>query len=154
MKTNAIRILEARYISHEIVTYACDDEHIDAVSVAQSIGAPEEQVFKTLVARGDKTGVLVFCIPGNFELHLKKAATVSGNKSIEMVKAKELLPLTGYIRGGCSPVGMKKPFPTWIDETAILHERIYVSAGVRGTQMLLDPHELLLLVDGSFADLV
>ncbi len=152
MKTNALRILEANYIPHEQISYACDDEEIDAISVADKIGAEHEQVFKTLVARGDKTGIVVFCIPGSFELDLKKAAGVSGNKSIEMVKAKELLPLTGYIRGGCSPVGMKKPYPTWIDETALLYERIYVSAGVRGMQMLVAPQDLAQLVGAEFVD--
>lgn len=152
MKTNALRILEARYIPHEQVSYDSSDEEIDAVSVADKIGAEHEQVFKTLVARGDKAGIVVFCIPGPFELDLKKAASVSGNKSIEMVKTKELLPLTGYIRGGCSPVGMKKLYPTWIDETALLHERIYVSAGVRGMQMLLAPQDLAALVEAEFAD--
>jgi Cys-tRNA(Pro)/Cys-tRNA(Cys) deacylase len=152
MKTNALRILEAKYIPHEQISYDCDDEEIDAVSVADKIGAEHEQVFKTLVARGDKTGIVVFCIPGPFELDLKKAASISGNKSIEMVKAKELLPLTGYIRGGCSPVGMKKLYPTWIDETALLYERIYVSAGVRGMQMLLAPQDLTQLLGAEFAE--
>ncbi len=118
MKTNAVRRLEALGVAHETVEYEVDEEALDAVSVARKIGADADGVFKTLVARGDKTGVVVFCIPGPAELHLKKAAAVSGNKSLEMVKAKELLPLTGYIRGGCSPVGMKKEYPTYIDETA------------------------------------
>ncbi len=153
MKTNATRILEARHIPHEQITYDSSDGEIDAISVAEKIGAEHEQVFKTLVARGDKTGIVVFCIPGPFDLDLKKAASVSGNKKVEMIRAKELLPLTGYIRGGCSPIGMKKQFPTWIDETALLFDRIHVSAGAHGAQILLSPQDLAELVEARFADI-
>lgn len=153
MKTNATRILEARHIPHEQISYDSSDGLIDAIAVADKIAAPHEQVFKTLVTRGDKTGLCVFCIPGPYELDLKKAAAASGNKKVEMIHVRELLPLTGYIRGGCSPIGMKKQFPTWIDETAQLHDRIYVSAGAHGAQLLIDPSHLADLIGASFADL-
>lgn len=153
MKTNAIRILESKGIVHRTITYDYDEVNLDAIHVADSIGAPAETVFKTLVARNDRNEVIVFVIPGNFELNLKKAATASHSKSVEMLKVKELLPITGYVRGGCSPIGMKKLFPTFIDETAQLHERIYVSAGMRGMQVCLSPLDLLSAVEGRFADL-
>ena len=153
MKTNATRILEAQHIPHEQITYDSTDGEIDAISVADKIGAEHEQVFKTLVARGDKTGVVVFCIPGPFDLDLKKAARASGNKKVEMIAVKELLPLTGYIRGGCSPVGMKKLYPTYIDEAALLFERIHVSAGAHGAQILLAPQHLAGLIEAEFAEL-
>lgn len=154
MKTNAVRRLEALGVAHETVEYEVDEEALDAVSVARKIGADADGVFKTLVARGDRTGIVVFCVPGPAELHLKKAAAASGNKSLEMVKAKELLPLTGYIRGGCSPVGMKKEYPTYIDETAQLFVRIHVSAGVRGMQLLIAPDDLVRAVGASYADVI
>ncbi len=154
MKTNAIRILESEKIIHSAVEYESNDEEIDAISVANKIKAEPETVFKTLVARNEANELLVFVIPGNFELNLKKAAKASGSKSIEMIKVKELQPLTGYIRGGCSPIGMKKLFPTFIDETALLNEQIYVSAGVRGMQIHLNPQDLKDVVKGDFADLI
>jgi Cys-tRNA(Pro)/Cys-tRNA(Cys) deacylase len=153
LKTNAIRILESKEIAHATATYDYDEENLDAVGVGDSIGAPAETVFKTLVARNNRNEIMVFVVPGNFELNLKKAAISSHSKSIEMLKVKELLPVTGYIRGGCSPIGMKKFFPTFIDETAQLHDKIYVSAGVRGTQICLSPLDLLNVVQGTFADL-
>ena len=153
MKTNAIRIIESKGIAHSLVVYDYDEENLDAVSVADSIGALPETVLKTLVARNEKNIVLVFVIPANFELNLKKAAMASHSRSVEMLKVKELLPVTGYIRGGCSPIGMKKFFPTFIDETAQLHDRIYVSAGVRGMQVCISPMDLLNAVEGVFADL-
>ena len=153
-KTNAIRILEARDILFETVSYEVDESDLTGETVAAKVGADPDTVFKTLVCIGDKTGHVVFCIPVTTELDLKKAASASGNKKVEMIKAKDLFPLTGYLRGGCSPVGMKKPFPTYIDETAQLFERIFVSAGVRGTQMKLSPDELLSVVGAAFADLV
>ncbi len=152
-KTNAVRILESLHIEHKVFEYESDDEALDAVTVAGKIGAAPESVFKTLVARGDKTGIGVFCIPGNFDLDLKKAAAVSGNKKIEMIQVKELLPLTGYIRGGCSPIGMKKRYPTYIDETALLHDEIFVSAGVRGQQLRIAPGLLAQAAEAEFADL-
>lgn len=153
-KTNAVRILEAARISHSTSSYDYNEDELDAISVADKIGADHDSVFKTLVARGDKTGVVVFCIPAGTELNLKKAAQASGNKSVEMIKLKELQPLTGYIRGGCSPIGMKKNFPTYIDETAQLFDQIYVSAGVRGMQVKLSPLDLVKIAEGEFADLV
>ena len=153
-KTNALRILESAGIEISTANYEVDEESLDAVTVAHKIGAEPETVFKTLVAHGDRTGHLVFVIPGNFELDLKKCAAVSGNKKIEMIKVKELLPLTGYIRGGCSPVGMKKQFPTYIDETAQLCDWIYVSAGVRGTQVRIRPADLVGVTGASYADLI
>jgi Cys-tRNA(Pro)/Cys-tRNA(Cys) deacylase len=153
MKTNAIRILESKKISHATIEYEFNEEEIDAVSVAKKIGLDSEVVFKTLVARNDKNELFVFVIPGSFELNLKKAAAASGSKKIEMIKVKELQPLTGYIRGGCSPVGMKKLFPTFIDETAQLHDEIYVSAGMRGMQVKLSPLDLAGAIGAGFADL-
>ena len=153
-KTNALRILESHSIEFDTTEYGVDEDNLDAISVARKIGAEPERVFKTLVARGDKTGVCVFVIPGPFELNLKKAATASGNKSVELIALRELTPLTGYIRGGCSPIGMKKPYPTWIDETAQLFDRIYASAGVRGLQMHLAPADLLRAIGAEWGDLV
>lgn len=153
-KTNAIRILEANGIHHKVITYNFSDDEIDAISVAGKIGAGTETVFKTLVTQGDKNGINIFCIPAISELNLKKAANVSHNKSIEMIKAKDLLPLTGYIRGGCSPIGMKKSYPTFIDETAQLYKEIYISGGVRGMQVKLSPFDLIDLIDAKFEDLV
>ena len=152
-KTNAVRILESLHITHRMHEYECDDDSIDAISVAHTLGAEEEAVFKTLVTHGDENGYNVFCIPGNFDLNLKKGAAVSGNKKIELVHVKELLPITGYIRGGCSPIGMKKHFPTYIDETALLFDGIYVSAGVRGKQIFINPNDLCEAIEATFADL-
>lgn len=154
MKTNAIRILETKEIPHTTAQYEYDEDDLNAVTVANSIGVAPETVFKTLVARSEKNQIIVFVIPGNFELNLKKAAVSSHSKNVEMVKVKELFPLTGYIRGGCSPIGMKKQFPTYIDETAQLYENIYVSAGVRGTQVSLSPLGLASVIKASFADLI
>ncbi|MFA7420440.1 MAG: Cys-tRNA(Pro) deacylase [Melioribacteraceae bacterium] len=154
MKTNAVRILEAKNIAHSTFEYESDENEIDAVSVALKINAEPETVFKTLVARNEKNELLVFVIPGNFELNLKKAAKASNSKSIELIKVKELQPLTGYIRGGCSPIGMKKLFPTYIDETAQLHTKIYCSAGVRGMQLFLSPIDLAAVVEADFCDII
>lgn len=153
-KTNAIRILELKGIEFQTVKYDFNENELDAASVAKKVKAEPETVFKTLVARGNKTGINVFCIPGNYELNLKKAAKVSGNKSIELVKVKELLPLTSYIRGGCSPIGMKKKYPTFIDETAQLFEKIYISAGVIGTQIIISPNQLSELIGSEYVDLI
>lgn len=153
-KTNAIRILESSNVEFELFEYEYNEDEIDAVSVAGKINAPPDMVFKTLVATGDKTGYVVFVIPGNAELNLKKAAKVSGNKSVEMIKAKDLLNVTGYIRGGCSAVGMIKKFPTYIEETSQLFDKIYASPGVRGMQMKLSPYDLAKVTDAEFADLI
>ncbi|BDQ03852.1 Cys-tRNA(Pro) deacylase [Ignavibacterium sp.] len=153
-KTNAIRILETHNISFDVKEYQVDENDLSGETVAEKIGADHEEVFKTLVAKGDKESYCVFCIPVNFELNLKKAAKASGNKNVELIKVKELFPLTGYVRGGCSPIGMKKLFPTFIDETAQLFERIYISAGVRGMQIHINPEDLKNLIEAEFADLI
>ena len=153
-KTNAIRILESHKIKFETVSYEVDEKDLSGETVALKVGVDPETVFKTLVCIGDKTGNIVFCIPVTQELNLKKAAFASENKKVEMIKLNDLLPLTGYVRGGCSPIGMKKQFPTYIDETAQLFENIFVSAGVRGTQMKLSPDDLIKIVNGGYADLI
>ena len=153
-KTNVIRLLEANKISHTTHSYQVDEEDLSGITVAKKISAEPESVFKTLVAYGDKNSVIVFCIPVTEELNLKKAAFASGNKKIEMIKVRYLLSLTGYIRGGCSPIGMKKKFPTFIDETAQIFDKVYVSAGVRGTQVCLSPIDLVKFVEAEFADLI
>jgi Cys-tRNA(Pro)/Cys-tRNA(Cys) deacylase len=153
-KTNAIRFLEMHDIVFESVSYEVDENDFSGEAVAQKVGADPDTVFKTLVCRGDKTVHVVFCIPVTTDLDLKKAASASGNKKVEMIKVKDLFPLTGYYRGGCSPVGMKKQLPTYIDETAQLFDKIYVSAGVRGQQMRLSPDDLLNTVGAAYADLI
>ncbi len=153
-KTNAIRAVEKAKIGCREAVYEYDEHDLSGLHAARAVGLPAEQVFKTLVTRGDKTGINVFCIPVCCELDLKKAAKVSGNKKIEMVAVKELLGLTGYIRGGCSPVGMKKKYPTFIDETATLWPEIAVSAGARGHQMILPPEPLARLVEAQFEDII
>lgn len=152
-KTNAIRLLEASTISFETKEYSWNEEELDAVSVAKKIGAEPERVFKTLVARTEKNEIIVLIIPGNFDLDLKKAATAAKTKKVELIKVKELLPLTGYVRGGCSPIGMKKHYRTFLDETAQLFEAIYVSAGIRGTQIFLAPDDLLDSTEANYAEL-
>ena len=152
-KTNAIRILESKGIKHSVFSYEFNEDEIDAISVVRKIGAEPESVFKTLVTLGDKNGINIFCIPANTELNLKKAAKVSRNKNIEMIKLKDILAITGYIRGGCSPIGMKKNYPTYIDETALLLEEIYISAGIRGMQIKLSPNDLINLIEADFADI-
>lgn len=146
-------MLETAGIETEVFEYEVDESDLSGVHVAQVLGADPDSVFKTLVCRGDKNGINVFIIPVAAELDLKKCAAVSKNKRVEMIQVKELLSLTGYIRGGCSPVGMKKKYPTYFDETAIVFDKIYVSAGQRGMQMKLNPEELASFVDGVFADL-
>lgn len=153
-KTNAMRLLEQSKITFEIAQYEVDESDLNGMHAAEGVGMPPEQVYKTLVARGDKKGHLVFCIPVCCELDLKKAAKAAGDKKVELIAVKELLPLTGYIRGGCSPVGMKKKFPTFFEETAQLYDIIAVSAGVRGTQMLLSPDDLATYTTATYGDLV
>lgn len=152
-KTNVVRLLEAASIPFETMEYAVTEDDLSGVTVAKKTGLEPERVFKTLVAVGDKKGIAVFCIPCNTELDLKKAAIVSGNKKVEMLKLSELLPTTGYIRGGCSPVGMKKLYPTYIHESAQSLDKIYVSAGVRGAQVILSPTDLASFIGADFADL-
>ena len=151
-KTNAARLLDAASINYELIPYEVDETDLGAQHIADQLGEDIEQVFKTLVLQGDKTGHFVCVIPGAEEVDLKKAARVSGNK-VDLIPMKELLPTTGYIRGGCSPVGMKKPFPTFIDETCILHDYIYVSAGVRGLQFKINPETLVAFVGAEIVDL-
>lgn len=148
-KTNAARLLDAAGIVYGLVPYEVDEENLAAEHVAEQLGEDIEQVFKTLVLRGDRTGFFVCVIPGNFEVDLKVAARISGNKNCEMIHVRELLPTTGYIRGGCSPIGMKKPFPTYIHESALLYDYIYVSAGVRGLQLKINPEDLISFVGAS-----
>lgn len=152
-RTNAIRLVTQAGIFCEEAFYDYDENDLSGTHAAKAVGMPEEQVFKTLVARGEKTGIHVFCIPVYCELDLKKAAAVTGEKSIELVAVKELLPLTGYIRGGCSPVGMKKKYPTHFDEVCTLFDKIAVSAGERGHQMILPPLALVELVGGQICDI-
>lgn len=152
-KTNVIRLLETSHIPHDIKTYHVDENDLSGLSVAEKIGAEVEIVFKTLVAEGDKTGIIVFCVPVNSELNLKKAATVSRNKKVELIPTKNLLAVTGYIRGGCSPIGMKKKYPVFIDETAQLFDKIYFSAGIRGMQVGIHPDDLQKITIFVFADL-
>ena len=153
-KTNAIRLIEQAGIPCLEAFYEFDEKDLSGIHAAHAVGLPEEQVFKTLVARGDKSGINVFCIPVCFELDLKKAAKATGDKRIEMVQVKDLLSLTGYIRGGCSPVGMKKKYPTYMDETCQLHDVIAVSAGELGHQMILSPIRLAQYVGSEFVDLI
>lgn len=142
-KTNAARLLDAAGIKYELVPYSYSEEDLSAESVAAELNEPIEQVFKTLVLRGDKTKEFVCVIPGDMEVDLKVAAKISGNKNCEMLHVKDLLPTTGYIRGGCSPIGMKKPFPTFIHESALLYDYIYISAGKRGLQIKINPQALI-----------
>lgn len=142
-KTNAARLLDAAGIEYELVPYSYSEEDLSAESVAAELNEPIEQVFKTLVLRGDKTKEFVCVIPGDMEVDLKVAAKISGNKNCEMLHVKDLLPTTGYIRGGCSPIGMKKPFPTFIHESALLYDYIYISAGKRGLQIKINPQALI-----------
>ena len=148
-KTNAARMLDSAGIHYELREYQVDENDLSAPHVAEAIGMPPDQVFKTLVARGDRTGVLLACIPANTELDLKALASASGNKKVELVAMKEVLPLTGYIRGGVSPLGTRKPYPVYLDETADVWDLISVSAGLRGCQLLLAPGDLARVVDAQ-----
>ena len=148
-KTNAARLLDAAGVAYTLVPYEVDEEHLEASHVAAELGEDLDRVFKTLVLRGDRGGLFVCVIPGSLEVDLKVAARISGNKSCAMIHVKELLPLTGYIRGGCSPIGMKKPLPTFIHESALLWDTIYVSAGVRGLQLCIAPQDLISFVGAS-----
>ena len=153
-KTNAARILDRLKISYELKEYLVDLDDLSAVNVAQKVGMPVEMVFKTLVVRGDKTGVLMACIPGNAELHLKQLAAVSGNKKVEMVHLREVLGLTGYVRGGCSPLGAKKEYPVYLDKSSEDCEIIAISAGIRGQQILLSPTDLITAVKATVSNIV
>ena len=153
-KTNSVRILDSKSIVYKLVEYEVDETDLSATTLAKKIGEDIKQIFKTLVLRGDKTGVFVCVIPGNTEVDLKKAARISGNKNCAMVQQKELLSLTGYIRGGCSPIGMKKPYPNYIHETCELFDHIFVSAGQRGLQFKINPEDLIKVTGSVVCDLV
>ena len=153
-KTNAMRLLDAANIPFTLFEYPSDDPKQTAEDVARYVGLPPEQVFKTLTVRGEKRGILVFCIPANASLNLKKAAAAAGYKKLEMLPQKELLGATGYIHGGCSPIGMKKKYPTYIDETCILFDEITVSAGARGAQLLIGVDALIGYVGAEVADVI
>ena len=151
-KTNAARLLDKAKISYNLIPYEFDENDLAAQHVADSLGQDIAKVFKTLVLHGDKTGYIVCVIPGDKEVDLKGLAKVSGNKKVEMIPMKDLLSVTGYIRGGCSPIGMKKRFPTYFHSTAVDHDVIYVSAGVRGLQIEIDPHALIRFVQAAVAE--
>ena len=153
MKTIAARILDQLNIPYELRAYEVNEDELDAVSVARKVKLPPAAVFKTLVARGDKTGVMMALVAADAELDLKKLATISGNKKIELVAVKELLGLTGYIRGGCSPLGAKKKYPVIIDETVILSEQVSISAGQRGLQLIVAPDDLQRATEATLADI-
>ncbi len=153
-KTNAVRLVEQAKIPCQEAFYAFDENDLNGNHAAEALGFPPEQVYKTLVARGSRTGINVFCIPVSCELDLKKAAKAAGDKDMAMVPVKELLGLTGYIRGGCSPVGMKKKYPTFFEESCQLFEQIAVSAGERGHQMIVPTNELIGLVQGTLVDII
>ena len=152
-KTNAMRMLDAAKIPYRPLEYEVDESDLSGMHIAETLGFPPEKMFKTLVAKGDKTGPVVFCVPVAAEIDLRRAAAITGNKKIEMVHVKDLLALTGYIRGGVSPIGMKKRFPTYIDASALDHEQITVSSGTRGAQLLLDRAALLQFLGAKTADL-
>lgn len=154
VKTNAMRLLEQANVNFTTIEYEVDEANLSGTHVAEQTGQPVEQVFKTLVTKGEKRGYMVFCIPVAEELNLKKAANIVGDKKIELIPVKDLLSLTGYIRGGCSPVGMKKKFPTYIDETAILFDEIIISAGVRGCQMVVNREQIVNYLEAELADFV
>ncbi len=153
-KTNAARMLDQLKMAYELIPYEVDEENLGAEHIAELLGEPIERIFKTLVLRGDKTGLFVCVIPGAEEVDLKKAAKVTGNKKVEMIHVKELLPLTGYIRGGCSPIGMKKPLPTWFHQSVMNYDKVYCSAGQRGIQFCIAPADLVRAAKGSIADVI
>lgn len=153
-KTNAMRICEGAGIEIEVKEYEVDESDLSGTHAAEVLGIDPDSMFKTLVCRDDRGGYVVFCIPVAYELDLKKCAIAAGVKRVEMIHVKELLPLTGYVRGGCSPIGMKKKFPTYIDEAAILYDKIHISAGMRGMQMLVPTEDLRVFLNAEYKDLV
>ena len=154
VKTNAMRMLDKAKIEYTPIFYTVDDNDLSGVTIAHKAGLPCDMVFKTLVAKGDKTGPIVMCIPVDKEIDLKKAATETGNKSIEMIHVKDLLSLTGYIRGGCSPIGMKKKFTTFFNDSVMQHEKITISAGIKGCQLLVNANELTKFVDAKICGII
>ena len=153
-KTNAARLLDQKKIAYELIPYEVDENDLGAQHIADQLGEDINQVFKTLVLKGERTGYFVCVVPGNAEVDLKKAAKVAGDKKCDLIPMKELLPLTGYIRGGCSPIGMKKHFPTFIHESCQNFDYIYVSAGQRGLQFRISPQDLISVAGATVADLV
>lgn len=153
-KTNAARLLDRAKIAYELIPYTVDEDNLAATHVAEELGEDIATVFKTLILRGDRNGHFVCVIPGDKEVDLKAAARVSGNKKADLIPMKELLPTTGYIRGGCSPIGLKKPFPTIFHSSVLTHDRIYVSAGVRGLQIAIAPNDIISFVGATVADIV
>ena len=152
-KTNAARLLDQHNISYELIPYEVDENDLGAQHIADVLGENIEQVFKTLVLQGDRSGYFVCVIPGAEEVDLKKAAKATGNKKCDLIPMKELLPLTGYIRGGCSPVGMKKPFPTYMHSSIESYNHVYISAGIRGLQFKIDPQDLINITKATVCDL-
>lgn len=152
-KTNAARLLDRAKIAYQLIPYQVDENDLAATHVAESLGEPIERVFKTLVLKGDRNGHFVCVVQGDKEVNLKSAAKISGNKSAELIPMKELLPTTGYIRGGCSPIGMKKQLPTYIDNSALQFDYIYVSAGIRGLQLKLSPQDLIRFTNAQIAEI-
>ncbi|MDR1330780.1 MAG: Cys-tRNA(Pro) deacylase [Tannerella sp.] len=153
-KTNAARLLDQAKIVYELIPYRFDENDLSASHVAEALNEPLEQVFKTLVLKGDRSGYFVCVVPGDSEVDLKKAAKVSGNKNCDLIPQKNLLPLTGYVRGGCSPVGMKKHFPAYIHETCLLYASVFVSAGQRGLQMKIGTEDLIKIANAETVDLI
>ena len=153
-KTNAARLLDRQKIAYELIPYEVDENDLGAAHIAAQLGQPIERLFKTLVLRGDRLGLFVCVVPGADEVDLKKAARVTGNKRVEMLHVRELLPLTGYIRGGCSPIGMKKALPTWFHLSVMDFDYVFCSAGERGLQFRLAPADLVRAARGRLADLV
>ena len=153
-KTNAARLLDQKKVKYQLIPYEVDEQHLDVKHVADSLNEPIEQVFKTLVLKGDKSGYFVCVVPGDYEVDLKKAAKVSSNKNCELIPMKDLLSTTGYIRGGCSPIGMKKQFPTYLHQTAMDFPYIYISAGVRGLQIQIAPTDLISVSNATPSDII
>lgn len=153
-KTNVARLLDKAGIGYELIPYVVDENDLSAVHIADQLSEPVERVFKTLILHGDRSGYFVCVVPGDAEVNLKLAAKVSGNKKCDLIPMKDLLQVTGYIRGGCSPVGLKKPFPEYFHETFPSFDYVYVSAGIRGLQLKVSPMELLEYVGGEIADLI
>lgn len=153
-KTNAARILDSENVEYELIPYTVDPENLAADHVAEELGEPIERVYKTLVLHGDKTGYFVCVLAGNHEVDLKKAAKASGNKKAEMIPMKDLLGVTGYIRGGCTAIGMKKKFPVFVSEEFPSWDYVYVSAGQRGLQLKLNPNDLMRVADAEAVDII
>ncbi len=152
-KTNAMRILDTERIEYKVLEYEVDESDLSGVHVAEMVGQDPGSVFKTLVLKGEKQGHIVCCIPVNEELDLKQVARVAKDKKVEMIAMKDLLPITGYIRGGCTAIGMKKKFPVYVDENAMLYDEIAISAGIRGMQLVLKPEDFLKIVEGVYAEI-